>query len=208
MDTFNRPKPTRTAVDPEPASSIATARTEDHVVWDDPDRVASGRLEVGFVVTTWLMCVALTVVLFAVSAGIVAVISQRPLGGDTNTELGVLMILSAMSTFIGFVVMMGMRLVHVAHDRVVNSLAVAALHVSVALVLFLGALAVRQITGSSVSSLLGGGWSEQLGTTFTVLERSAAASVIACLLAIGIVPARGDRPRGTQSGAVDQDRHL
>lgn len=213
MDESSRPKPTYTAVDVAPApdstSGIAAIRTEDHVVWDEPDRFALGRLEPTFVLVSWLVALATTVVIFALSTGIVAMISDRPLTGETNTELGVLTILSAMSTFIGFVVVMTIRLVRVEHDRVVNSLAVAALHVGIAVLLFLGALAGQAaFDNTGASSIFDGSVTEQLGNVFTVLERSSVAAILACLLAIGMVPARGDRPEGTQTDITPQDRQL
>lgn len=214
MDTSARPQPTPTSVDTPAATAVRrrheidSIHTEDHVVWDEPDRIDLARLEPGFVVGSWLLGVLATVAIFALSTGVVSIVSAAPITGATNTELGVLTILSAMSTFIGFVVVMVMRLVRVDHDRVVNSLAVAALHVAVALVLFLGELVLRNTTDVAASTFLAGNRFDQLGNAFTVLERSSAAAVIACLLAIGMVPARGARPQGTQTDPTPQDRQL
>lgn len=208
MDDSVRPQPSNTAVDPLPASAIAAIRTEDHVVWDEPDAVDVGRLELGFVVVSWLMCILATLVIFAASTAVVSLISQSSITGETNTELGILMLLAAMSTFIGFVSVMVWRLTNVDHDRVVNSLGVAALHVVVALVLFLVEITVYGISGNNASSILQGPWTDELGSAFTTLERSAGAAILACLLAIGMVPALGDRPVGTQTEATPQDRQL
>lgn len=186
----------------------ARIATADHPEWGAPDQTLASRIVPGFVLTSWLMCLAAAVALFAIGLGIVALISSQPLFGETNTELGVATIVAAMATFIGFVVVMVLRLPHVSHDRMVNSISVAAVHVAFALTLFLGNLAVRGITGDGAGTLFTGAWTDELGNAFVVLERSAAASVLACILAVGMVPARGPRPTGTQTDVLPQDEQL
>jgi hypothetical protein len=193
----------------EPVLSIDAVHTEDHVVWDEPDRFSLDRLEVGFVLMSWVVAMLATAAIFTVSSLIVAAVSSDPLFGETSTDLGVLTILAAMSTFIGFVTTMVVRLVRVDHDRVVNSLAVAVLHTVIAISLFLGTLAARAVTGDGiVDDAFDGSTLDRVGNLFSVLERSAAAAVVACLLAIGMVPARGERPQGTQTDHTPQDRQL
>jgi hypothetical protein len=92
---------------------------------------------------------------------------------------------------IGFAVVMTLRLVRVQHDRLTNSLAVAALHIAVAGV----AALVGVFVSGSPDALI-------------VLERSAAATIIGCGLAVGMVPAVGERPTGTQREPADTDRQL
>jgi hypothetical protein len=200
-------------MDPTPATdsavlSIDDVHTEDHVVWDEPDRLSLDRLELAFVVSSWAIAMVVTAVIFALSSAIVAALVDDPLFGATSTDLGVMTILAAMSTFIGFVTTMVVRLVRVDHDRVVNSLAVAGIHVLVAVMVFLGSLAARAATGSGLDDVYDGSMSDRLGNVFTVLERSSAAAIVACLLAIGMVPARGERPVGTQTDLTPQDRQL
>lgn len=180
----------------------------DHPEWGAPDQTILQRIVPGFVLSTWAMCLAASVLLAAVGLGIIALISSRPLFGETNTELGVAMIVSAMATFIGFSVVMVMRLPHVSHDRLVNSLSVAAVHVGFAVLLFATDLLVRVTTGSGAGSIFTGPWTDELGNAFTILERSSAAAIAACLLAVGMVPARGPRPAGTQTELASQDEQL
>lgn len=181
----------------------------DHPEWGAPDQTLAQRVVPGFVLSSWLLALAASVALFAIGLGVMSLISSRPLFGETNTELGVAMIVAAMATFIGFVTVMVLRLPHVSHDRMVNSLSVAAVHVTFALLLFLGNLAIRGITGEGAGSLIfTGTWTDEVGNAFVVLERSAAASVLACLLAVGMVPARGPRPTGTQTDVLPQDEQL
>lgn len=189
--------------------AVANGTLDDpHPVWGDGDRGWVGRVEPGFVLRSWAVCLAVAVVLAVVATLIISALSSAPVLGETNTELGVLTIVSSMSTFIAFAVMMAIQLSYVAHDRLTNSLAVAALHVGLAVLLFAGEFVARSIVGESVSASFDGTWTDELGNAFTVLERSAAASVLACLLAPGMVPARGDRPSGTQTDVVPTDRQL
>lgn len=189
-----------------PSNAQVAAAEEPPRTWGDER--ARSEVEPGFVVTTWLLCLVTSIVIAALGVGVVALASDTPLFGETNTELGVLTILAAMGTFIGFVVVMTFRLVRVEHDRLLNSMSVAALHVAFALVLFLGDLALRGIAGVDLGSVFSGSWTDELGNVFTVLERSAAAAIAACLLAVGMVPARGDRPKGTQTDATPTDLQL
>lgn len=176
--------------------------------WGDVEGSVLERIEPSFIVVSWLLCVLASIAIAVVGGLIVSMGANQSLFGETNTELGVLTILSAMGTFIGFVLVMTVRLVHVAHDRLLNSLSVAALHVGVALLLFLGNLTLRGIAGVDLGTLFAGPWTDEVGNLFEVLERSAAASIAACLLAAGLVPARGDRPHGTQKEALDPDLQL
>jgi hypothetical protein len=189
-------------------SSVAAIHTEDHVVWDEPDAITLDRLEVGFVAGSWLVAFVVTAVIFAISTLITAALSDAPLFGARNTDLGVLTILAAMSTFIGFVTTMVLRLVRVEHDRVVNSLAVAAMHVLLAMTVFFVTLAVRGANMESLDTVFTGTVMDRVGNVFTVLERSSVAAIAACLLAIGMVPARGARPTGTQTDRTPQDAQL
>lgn len=181
--------------------------TEDHVVWGGRRNPIS-RVEWGFVVVSWLACLLLSAVIAAIGVAATAAFSETPILGETNTELGVLTVISAMSTFIGFAVMMSLRLTRVSHDRLSNSVAVAVLHIAVAATLFLAELGIRATVGESASSPFDGTWTDELGNAFTVLERSAVAALLACLLAAGMVPARGDRPDGTQREDTVRDRQL
>ena len=49
---------------------------------------------------------------------------------------------------------------------------------------------------------------DELGLIFVTLERTALASIPACLLAPAVMPARGPVPRGTQRERVPTDRQL
>lgn len=179
------------ADEPTRATSIAAVRTEDHVVWSEGDRNLLGRIEPSFVIASWALCVLAALAVAAVSGAIVALISDRNLLDGSPTELGVITILAAMGTFIGFAIVMTLRLVRVEHDRLSNALAVAALHLVVA-----GALALVGIFIDGAPDAL------------VALERSAAAAFVACGLAVGMVPAMGGRPLGTQTDQAPTERQL
>lgn len=178
------------------------------VAWGAPDRTLLQRIEPRFVVSSWALCLLASLAIAALGVLVVSLVSQAPLTGETNTELGVLMILAAMGTFIGFVTVMSLRLVRASHDRLVNSMAVAALHVAVAALLILADLAVFGIFGVHAGSGLTGPWTDTLGNVIVVLERSSVAAIAACLLAAGMVPAMGGRPAGTQTAATPTDQQL
>ncbi len=188
-------------------SSTAIRNDPPPAYWGDHDANPLDRLEPGWVASTWALCIALTLGLGALGTLFAVAVSDTPITGQTNTELGVLTIVAAMATFIAFAVVITARLVRVPHDRLVNSLAVAALHVAVAVVLF-GIELALQALGTGAADIFSGSWAEQVGNAFAVLERSSAAAILAALLAVGMVPARGDRPSGTQVGATPQDRQL
>lgn len=200
--------PTRTPSASTPAAS-ATAVSPDAppVYWGDHDANPMQRLVPGWVVSTWAMCAVAALALGALFTLIVAAVSDVPITGETNTELGVLTIVAAMSTFIAFAIVLTARLVRVPHDRLVNSVAVALLHIVVAIVLFAVELALQGF-GMGVGDVFDGPWTDEIGNAFTVLERSSAAAVVASLLSVGMVPAVGDRPQGTQTGVTAQDRQL
>jgi hypothetical protein len=190
------------------ATSAAAVHTDPPpAVWGDHDSRFLSRVEPGWVVTTWLLAVVAMLAIAAAATAIVAAVSESPLTSDTNTGLGVLTIIGAMSTFIAFAVVITARLVRVDHDRLSNSLAVAAFHVGVAIVLFAVEL-VLQGLGIGVADTLEGTWTDEVGNAFTVAERSSAAVILAALLSAGMVPARGGRPTGTQVGPTPQDRQL
>jgi hypothetical protein len=187
MDPLLPPDP----AEPRAPASIAQIRTEDHVVWNEDDRSVLARVEPRFVVVTWLESVAAALVIVGVSALIVRALSDRPLTGGTATELGVLTILAAMGTFLGFAVVLTLRLVQVSHDRLANAIAIAALHL-----VFAGIAAAATVTF---------GWSADV---LIVFERTAAATIVGCGLAVGMVPAVGSRPTGTQTDATPTERQL
>ena len=187
--------------------SAAAVAPSPHPEWGDHEARVRTRLDFGWIVSTWALCVLAALAIAGVGALIVGSLSETPLTSETNTELGVLTILAAMGTFIGFVVVLVMRLTKVDHDRLSNSLAVAAFHVGVAILLFGTELAL-QAAGVGVADVFTGPWTDEVGNAFTVLERSAVASILAGLLAAGMVPARGGRPVGTQTEATPQDLQL
>lgn len=186
---------------------VAAIEAEEHPEWGEHDRSILDRLEPRFVVVTWLQCVAATLAFSALVAGVFLLVSDATLTGSTGTELGVPTIIAALSTFIGFSAVMSLRLVDVEHDRLVNSLAVGALHVGVSLVILLIEVVGRTTGDFGVSTVFEGSFGTQLGNAATLLERSSAAAIVACLLAVGVVPARGGRPAGTQHGS-EQDAQL
>ena len=195
-------------MDTEPTRSASAVSTEaPPAYWGDHELHVWNRLAPGWVVTTWALCIAMALGFAALGTLFALAVSDTPITGETNTELGVLTIVAAMSTFIGFVVVLVARLVRVDHDRLVNSLAVAALHVAVAVILFAIEL-VLQGFGLGAADVFDGPWTDEVGNAFTVLERSSAAVILAALLAVGMVPARGGRPGGTQTGYQPQDRQL
>jgi hypothetical protein len=195
-------------MDSEPNRSATAVRTDPPpAYWGDHDAHPLERLEPGWVVTTWALCVLMALGLATLGTLFAMAVADTPITGETNTELGVLTIVAAMSTFVGFVVVLVARLVRVDHDRLVNSLAVAALHVLVAIALFAVELALQGL-GMGVGDVFDGPWTDEIGNAFTVLERSSAAVILAALLSVGMVPARGDRPTGTQTGYQPQDRQL
>lgn len=195
-------------MDNEPNRSASAVSTEPPpAYWGEHDLHVWDRLAPGWVVATWALCVVVALAFAALGTLFAAAVSDVPITGETNTELGVLTIVAAMSTFIGFVIVLTARLVRVEHDRLVNSLAVAALHVAVAIALFAIEL-VLQGLGMGVADVFDGPWTDEIGNAFTVLERSSAAVILAALLSVGMVPAVGGRPQGTQTGATPQDRQL
>lgn len=192
----------------DPSAARVAAAEEPPRTWGTTESDLSSHIEPRFVLISWLLCLLATVVISAVATGIVALASDAPLLGETNTELGVLTVISAFSTFLGFAVVMALRLTHVAHDRLLNSMSVAAVHVALALLLFLGDLALRGIAGVDVGSVFTGPWTDEVGNVFVVLERSSVAAIAACLLAVGMVPARGGRPAGTQTDTTPTDLQM
>ncbi len=188
----------------------ATTAVSDDVpppYWGDHEARPFVRLEFGWIVTTWAMCLAVGVVIALVSTAIVAALSEAPLTGEQNTTLGVLTIISAMSTFIAFASVITFRLVRVEHDRLANSLGVGVFHVLVAIALFAIELAL-QGAGIGVGDVLEGTATDEVGNAFTVLERSSVAAILASLLSVGMVPARGGRPKGTQTDALPTEVQL
>lgn len=194
----------------QPQSKVATRSDAPapHPEWGDHDRSVLDRIEPRFVVVSWLWGLGTTLAFASIASAVYVLVTGRALTGDVSAEFGVLGLIFAFSTFIGFVVTMFWRLVRVEHDRLTNSMAVAALHVAFAVVLFGIELSVRAATGTGLTENVEGGWAQEVGNGFLALERSAAASVIACLLAVGMVPARGPRPRGTQHAERNQDAQL
>lgn len=192
----------------EPARSTTAVRDDGPpAYWGDHDANLLDRLVPSWVGTTWLLSLALTFALAVLGTLFAAAVSDTPLTGETNTELGVLTIVAAMSTFIGFTVVLTARLVRVSHDRLVNSFAVAGLHVAVAIVLFAIELSLQGF-GVGVADVFDGPGTDEVGNAFTLLERSSVAAILASLLSVGMVPARGGRPGGTQVGPTPQDRQL
>ena len=195
-------------MDSEPVRSASAVRDDaPPEYWGDHDANVLDRVVPRWVLATWAMCVGAGLAIALVATIFAAAVSESPLTGETNTNLGLLTIVAAMSTFIGFAVVLTMRLVKVEHDRLVNSLAVAAVHVLMTVGLFAVEL-ILQSLGIGVSDIYDGAWTDEVGNAFTVLERSSAAAILGALLAVGMVPARGDRPAGTQTGATPQDRQL
>ncbi|MCW2959955.1 MAG: hypothetical protein JWM90_342 [Thermoleophilia bacterium] len=178
-----------------------------HPTWSEPEAHFLQRIVPSFVLTSWLLSLLATAVLATGILLILSAVSDAPLTSTENASLGVSSIAAAFATFIGFVLVQIARLPKVAHDRLVNSLAVAALHVSVAFLILIAELIARG-SGWDPASGFGGTWTDQLGNAFIVLERSAVAAIAACLLAVGMVPARGERPVGTQTDPTIQDRQL
>lgn len=192
----------------DPSNAQVAAAEAPPRTWGLPDDHTYQRVEPGFVLTSWLLCLLATIVVAALGVAVISLAADTPILGETNTEIGVLTIVAAMATFIGFVVTMAVRLVSVEHDRLLNSMSVAAVHVGFALVLFLGNLLLREVAGVDIGSAFTGPWTDELGNVFTVLERSSVAAIAACLLASGMVPARGERPAGTQTAPTPTDNQL
>jgi hypothetical protein len=191
-------------MDSEPTRSATAVRTDvPPTYWGDHDANPLQRLEPGWVVATWAWCMLASFGVAIVATTFAAIVADSPITGTSNNDLGLLTIVAAMSTFIGFAVVMTTRLLRVDHDRLVNSLAVAALHLAVALVLFLLSVMIDGFGFRFESAV-----TDDIANAFAVLERSSVAAILACLLASGMVPARGDRPAGTQVGATPQDRQL
>ena len=188
----------------------AATRVSDDVpppYWGDHDARPLTRLDFGWIATTWALCLLVGMGIAAVATFLVAALSETPLTGEENTTLGVLTIISAMSTFIAFASVITFRLVRIEHDRMVNSLGVGVFHVLVAITLFAIEL-VLQGFGVGVGDVLEGTPTDEIGNAFPVLERSSVAAFLASLLAIGMVPAVGARPRGTQTEALPTERQL
>lgn len=190
-----------------PQSTSAVHPDPPPMYWGDHDANPLERLALGWVASTWVACIALALAIATLASLIVASLSESPLTGAQNTDLGIFTIIGAMSTFIGFAAVITLRLVRVDHDRLINSFAVAGLHVLVSVALFAVEL-VLQGFGVGIADALQGNLVDQVGNAFTVLERSSAAAIIAALLSVGMVPARGERPTGTQTGATPQDLQL
>ncbi len=188
-------------------TALARAADESHPEWGDHDRSVVDRIEPAFVATSWLASLAVSAVVAVFAIAVFALAADTPLLGATGTELGVATVIGALSTFIGFAATMTWRLVRVDHDRLVNSLAVGVLNIAVAAVVALTEVVVRSSTGSGIGDMFQGTDGDQLANTLAVLERTSAAALVGCLLAVGMVPASGDRPSGTQ-GAADSDSQL
>ncbi len=191
-------------MDSDTARSASAVRTDPPpAYWGDHDANVLDRLEPRWVVATWAMCVGVGLVFAALATVFATIVSEAPITGESGSNLGLLTIIAAMSTFFAFAVTLTLRLVRVDHDRLVNSLAVAFFHVVVAAVIFLLTLALEGFGVSLDDDLV-----SDLANALAVFERSAVAAILGAFLAVGMVPARGERPTGVQTGATPQDRQL
>lgn len=185
-------------------SKVTTALPDDHPHWSEPAHDLSHRVSFAWVATTWLLAVACTAAITALALWIVDM-TANPF---ENGRSGVAMIIAGLATFISFVAVTRARLAKVDNDRLLNSLAVGAMHVVVAIVAFLVGLALTGGSGDGLVGAIPDGLRENLGILFSSLDRSAAAAILAVLLVPGTLPATGPTPPGTQSGALPRDRQL
>jgi hypothetical protein len=196
-------------MDPEHEHSpeVAAVLAEEHPTWGDHETHLWQKLDLGWIATTWLLAMLLGAVFAAVATSIIAMLADTPITGETNTELGIAAVIGAISTFLAFAVVVTFRLVRVEHHRLVNSLSVGVFHVLVAIAAFAVEL-VLQAAGVGLGDMFDGPGTDEVGNVFATFERSSVGAILGCLLAVGMVPATGERPRGTQVDITPQDRQL
>lgn len=181
-------------------SRVTTAPIDDHPHWSEPAHDLPSRLHLGWIASTWAIAAASAVALTSAAIFLVAATADPFADGRS----GVATIIAGLATFIAFIFTLRSRVCTLPDDRLLNSMAVAALHVLVGI----AALILGTLVGGDLISSLPDGFRENLGIVFTAVERSAAVVILAALLIPGIVPATGDVPDGTQDAPTPQDRQL
>jgi hypothetical protein len=184
-----------------PTSAVVAAT--DRQTWTDPDHVVRDGIDARFVVTTWAASFAATLLVVGIAALVIAVAAPGTLGSESSTGLGVLGIVAGIATFLAFATVVSWRLEHFHGDRLVNGLAVSALHLAIAGGAFLVELVARLVLSFDWAATAAADVAASIGDLAALLQLTAATSIVGCLLAIGIVPARGERPSGTQHAAPE-----
>lgn len=182
------------------STRVSTLDVDDHPHWSEPAHDLPSRFALGWIATTWLMATAIAAVLSAIAIYVIAVTADPFADGRS----GVATIVAGLATFVAFVFTLRSRVCALQEDRLLNSLAVAAMHVLVAGV----AIALGVLVAGDQIGMIPDGFQENLGIVTSALERSSAVAILAALLIPGIVPATGATPAGTQVEPTAQDRQL
>ena len=176
---------------------IALARTveQPHPEWGDHDQGVADRLDLRFVLQTWAEAILATLAFGGITIGLLELVTDPPItNSDTAFAYGIGTVVFAFATFLCFAGVLVWRLPRLDADRLVNSLAVGIAHVATATVIAAVAIITWAVADPSITS----GWIDSLATVLTLLVEGAPAAVFAVLLAVGMVPARGSMPSGTQ----------
>ncbi len=162
--------------------------------WSHPLERWQDRIQWKFAIVSWAIALAVTVVV-TFAAVLVAILVQ---GGLSDDDVPIATIVAAFASFLSFFVVLVRRLPKLDHDRFLNSVAVAAIQTAVTLVLGLTSVIVRA--------------SVDVSTPFSELGLIAivpvAASIVACISAASMLPARGPAPHGTQTSEEPTDWQL
>lgn len=179
---------------------IQTHQYGDRLVWSQPAEAFTHRIKLGWALVTWLIAMP-----FILLSGFIGVLLTDWVNPNDATDAQLTLLALVFGTLITFVTVLSFRLLLIDHDRLLNSMMVAAVHVALCIVvLALGFL--LPLVG--VNWPIPGSFHDELGVIFTSLERSAAISIVACGLVAGTLPATGGRPAGTQTDAMPTDRQL
>jgi len=145
---------------------------------------------------------ALLSMMFALGIGLV--IQQFVNESGDGSAPATWIIAGGFGSMLGFLVACLVGLRSIRHDRFVNAMGVAAVHIALLLVVTIVSGILSLTTGSGLSDTIGSGSNfMEASVGFFALERSAITAVAGCLLAAALMPSRGDVPGGTQSGHPD-----
>lgn len=188
------------------STTTATSTVDPHPEWGDHTTTTLQKVDVPWVLSTWFWCVAATLVFSGIVSAIVAFGGNADLvGTDRGIGYGIGTVIFSLGTFISFTIVLAILLLRERGDRLINSLAISVVHVSAALVIMLGYLAVRAIVAPGAEGLVDGVWADRIGTTVSLLVEASPAAIFACLLAVGMVPAGGQPPAGTINPTSSDD---
>jgi hypothetical protein len=159
-------------------------------------------------VVSWLIAVAVIVPLTLGVTVLVDALFSIPASDSNGSAANILVFSAAFITFFSFFTVMNLRLQKIDNDRLLNSLSVAILNLIVVGSIVLVGVILREFATWEPSQLFPGQRLTEIGFGFIMLERTAATSIAACLLAPAMLPQTGRAPIGTQTGEIPTERML